>query len=87
MSSGSKWLSLVFVAGALVTPLVTTGCGGHRVYDPYYSDYHRWDSHENVYYQQWIVEGHRDPHRDYKHLNKDEQKQYWDWRHSHGDHH
>lgn len=86
MSSGSRYLSLIFLAGALVTPLVTTACA-HRVYDPYYSDYHHWDHHETVYYQQWIVENHRDPHRDYHHLNKDEQKQYWDWRHSHGDHH
>ncbi len=87
MHRGSRYLSLIFLASALATPLVTTGCATHRVYDPYYSDYHTWDRNENVYYQQWIVENHRDPHRDYKHLNKDEQKQYWDWRHSHGDHH
>ena len=86
MSSGSRYLSLIFLAGALATPLVTSGCA-HRVYDPYYSDYHHWDHHETVYYQQWVVENHRDPHRDYHHLNKDEQKQYWDWRHSHGDRH
>jgi hypothetical protein len=86
MSSGPRYLSLIFLACALATPLVTSGCA-HRVYDPYYSDYHRWDHHETVYYQQWIVENHRDPHRDYHHLNKDEQKQYWDWRHSHGDRH
>ena len=85
MSSGSRWLSLVFVAGALVTPLVTTGCGGHRVYDPYYSDYHRWDNHETVYYQQWETEGHRD-HREFNQRNNDEQKDYWNWRHQH-DHH
>ena len=60
MSSGPRYLSLIFLAGALVTPLVTTGCA-HRVYDPYYSDYHRWDNHENVYYQQWVVEYHEIP--------------------------
>jgi len=87
MSSGSRYMSLVFLAGALVTPLVTTGCGHHRVYDSYHSDYHHWDHNETVYYQQWSVENRRNDHRDYKHLNKDEQKQYWDWRHNHGDHH
>ena len=87
MHVGSRWLGLVFVAGALLTPLVTTGCATHRVYDPYHSDYHHWDRHETVYYQQWVVENHRDPHRDYRRLNKDEQKQYWDWRHHHEDHH
>jgi hypothetical protein len=63
-----------------------TGCAEHhyyRAYDPYHNDYHAWDSHENVYYQQWVVETHRDPHRNYRKLNHDEQKQYWTWRHGH----
>ena len=28
MSSGSRYLSLIFLAGALATPLVTSGCDG-----------------------------------------------------------
>jgi hypothetical protein len=61
------------------------GCAEHRyrTYDPYYNDYHRWDDHERVYYNQCVVETHRDPHRDYRKLNKDEQKEYWTWRHNH----
>ena len=58
----------------------------YRVYDPYHNDYHRWDNHETVYYHQWVVENHRDD-RDFRKLNKDEQKRYWDWRHEHHDYH
>ena len=68
--------------------MITTGCAEHgyyRVYDPYYHDYHRWDDHETVYYNQWARENHHE-NKDFRKLNKDEQKQYWDWRHSHGDH-
>lgn len=69
-------------SAAILLALVTAGCA-HRYYDPYYHDYHTWNHNEVVYYQQWQVENHVDPHRDYKHLSKDQQKQYWDWRHSH----
>jgi hypothetical protein len=69
-------------SGAVISlALLTAGCA-HRYYDPYYNDYHRWDAQENVYYQQWVAENHIDRHRDYRHLSKDEQKRYWDWRHS-----
>jgi len=83
-----RYLGSLFLAAALLLPLAAIGCAEHhyyRVYDPYYSDYHDWDDHERVYYQQWVVETHRDPHRDFRKLGKDDQKQYWTWRHSHTD--
>jgi hypothetical protein len=59
------------------------GCAGRvRVYDSYHNDYHRWNNHETVYYSQWENEGHRD-HRDFNQRSPDEQKDYWNWRHSH----
>jgi hypothetical protein len=71
----------------ILLALTTVGCA-HRYYDSYHNDYHRWDHQEQVYYNQWTVENHIDPHRDYNHLSKDEQKRYWDWRHEHDhDHH
>jgi hypothetical protein len=30
-----------------------------------------------------VVENHSAPHRDYRHLSKEDQKRYWDWRHNH----
>ena len=75
------------LAGVLASSLAGIACEHHyRVYDPYYTDYHRWDNDEVVYYQRWAVETHRDPHRDFRRLRPEEQKEYWTWRHNHGDH-
>jgi len=85
----TKNAGLLFAPLVLLLPLATIGCAEHhyyRAYDPYYNDYHRWDDHERVYYQQWVVENHRDQHRDYRKLDKDDQKRYWEWRRNHGDH-
>jgi len=74
-------LTVVFAA-----PLFMSGCAVHaRVYDPYYGDYHVWAG-ETVYYNQWEHDTHRD-HVDFNRRNSDEQKEYFTWRHSQGDHH
>ena len=72
---------------ALGTIVASTGCAEHRyrTYDPYYNDYHTWNSGEDVYYRQWIGERHYD-NVEYKHQNKDRQKEYWKWRHDHDAH-
>lgn len=72
-------------------PVMMIGCAarvsvGYRAYDPYRRDYHVWDDHETVYYNQWSVETHR-PHREYRKLKHNEQHDYWKWRHDHDDHH
>ncbi len=87
MHCGSRYLSSLLLAVAFFAPALTVGCGGghpYRVYDPYYNDYHRFDDHETVYYHQWTSQNHRDD-RDFRKLNKDDQKQYWNWRHDHHD--
>lgn len=69
----------------MLFPLATIGCAEHhyyRVYDPYYHQYHRWDD-ERIYYRQWAIENHRDPNRDYRHLDREDQRRYWKWRHQH----
>jgi len=89
MSVRSRPLSSLLLAVALASSVAGIACGEHhayRVYDPYYTDYHEWNNDEVVYYNRWTVETHRDPHRDFRRLNKDEQKDYWTWRHNHGDH-
>lgn len=57
---------------------------GYRAYDPGYSDYHTWGPGEAGYYNRWAVETRR-PHRDYRRLRRDEQREYWQWRHAHPD--
>jgi hypothetical protein len=90
MDKASRFLRLCLVAATLAfSVLLGTACGHHhyyRVYDPYYSDYHVWNNDEVVYYNQWSRENHYDEHRDFRKLPPEQQKQYWTWRHSHGDH-
>jgi hypothetical protein len=88
MIRGSRPLSLMLLGAALASG-VGVACASHpyRVYDPYYTDYHVWNNDEVVYYNRWAGETHRDPHRDFRKLNKDDQKQYWTWRHNHEEHH
>jgi hypothetical protein len=87
MIRGSRSLSSLLLAAALASTVAGLACENHpyRVYDPYYTDYHTWNNDEVVYYNQWSAETHRDPHRDFRKLPKDEQKEYWTWRHNHGD--
>ncbi len=71
------------VSTILVSSLAIAGCGVRaRIYDIDHNDYHRWDKHEAVYYNQWVGETHRE-NRDFRRLRPDEQRQYWTWRHSH----
>lgn len=79
-----KKINLLVFAAALSIALLT-GCTVHaRYYDPYYHDYHP-ASGEVVYYNQWERDSHHD-HVELKKRNKEEQKEYWDWRHKQ-DHH
>lgn len=89
MANHSRFVSSLFLAAALACSMPGTACAEHhyyRVYDPYYSDYHVWTNGEVVYYHQWAHEYHRDEHRDFQKLPPAEQREYWAWRHNHGDH-
>ena len=89
MSRGYRYLCALLLAGALTTPVIMSGCAAraeYRVYDPYYSDYHVWNHDEIVYYNRWEGETHRE-HRDFNKRSADEQKEYWTWRHNHGEGH
>jgi hypothetical protein len=55
-----------------------------RVYDRDHKDYHNWDDHENAAWGRFIAENHRKDH-EYAHADKKEQREYWNWRHSHPD--
>ena len=54
----------------------------NRTYDADHDDYHTWDDSETVYYRRWETENHYD-HKDFEVRSKEEQKQYFDWRHKH----
>jgi len=87
----SNRIRSLLITLALASAALTAGCAvhagvGYRVYDPYYSDYHVWDQPEVGYYNQWLGDTHR-PHVEYRKLRKQDQREYWTWRHGHPDHH
>jgi protein-tyrosine phosphatase len=92
MHTLSRALSTLILAAGLSMPLLIAGCSadvGYRTYDPYYNDYHVWNHDEVVYYNNWEHDTHRE-HRDFNKRSKDEQKEYYSWRHNHehdNDHH
>jgi len=84
MSHADRLILSLLLAAALISHVELTGCAArasYRVYDPYYSDYHRWDDHEASFYLRWEGETRRE-HRDFDKREKDEQQEYWTWRHS-----
>jgi len=65
--------------------VLVVGCSarvGYTSYDPYYHDYHAWNDTEVPHYNAWIVETHHN-NVEYSHLSKDDQENYWKWRHDH----
>ncbi len=83
MGFAPRYFRTAIMGAALLAPVLITGCASHatvRVYDPYYNDYHVWNSYEVGYYHQWISETHR-PYREFRELPPPEQREYWAWRH------
>lgn len=75
------------LTAALASIVGLSGCAArasYRVYDPDHEDYHRWDDHEASFYVQWENETRRE-HRDFDKRDRDDQKQYWTWRHGRSD--
>ena len=81
----NRWISTTLFCAALFSTAIFTGCAAHvsagyRVYDPAYRDYHTWGPDEDVYYHRWLGERHYE-YRDFRHLDKGRQRDYWQWRH------
>jgi len=78
----------LFLSGLILAgSFALAGCAarvqtGYRVYDVDHDDYHVWSNDEVVYYSRWENETHR-KHRDYNRRSREEQHEYWQWRHSH----
>jgi hypothetical protein len=86
MRNLSGTFAVMVLAVALAGPVLVAGCEGEvRTYDVGYGDYHTWNHHEVVYYDNWEHETHRD-HVDFAKRNDAEKKEYYSWRHSQGGH-
>jgi hypothetical protein len=91
MHIANRCLASIFLSAALVAPASVIAAPKPqeagvqvRVYDKDHKDYHNWDAHENAAWGRFIVENHRKDH-EYAHADKKEQREYWNWRHSHPD--
>ncbi len=81
----THYVGSLFLAAALIAPVAISGCSARvGVYDEWHGDRHHWDDHEEVVYRGYLTENHRE-YKPYKRLSKNDQKGYWDWRHSHSD--
>lgn len=58
----------------------------NRVYDPDHKDYHNWDGNEQKQWKQYQSTEHLKYH-DYSKANKNDQSNYWNWRHDNDDKH
>ena len=74
------------IVSSLLVSAVLVGsaaCSGSiRVYDEPHRDYHRWNGGENRYYRVWLGERHME-YREFNRLERRDQDEYWQWRHSH----
>lgn len=78
-------LGTLLLGAAISAPLLTGGCAAHtRYYDDYYADYHPWDAREDHAYRAWLAERHYE-WREYNRLTREQQRDYWRWRHNHPD--
>ncbi len=80
-----RCLKPMICSAALAATLFTAGCTVHAGVASgygYRTDYHTWNDHETVYYNQWEVNTHRN-HMEFDKRSGDDQKAYWKWRHHH----
>ncbi len=89
MRNLNRYLNSLVLAAAVAAPVIVVDEAkaqevSVRVYDHDHHDYHNWDHHEDVVYRRYLGENHRD-YRGYNHLSHHDQREYWNYRHSHPD--
>jgi hypothetical protein len=73
------------LGGSVVLPAVAQAQGVQlRFYDRSHRDYHRWNSDEDRLYREYLNE-HRRRYRAFSRMNRHQQREYWRWRHDHGE--
>jgi len=79
-------LSGFLLGAALIAPVAVRADEHHdkRYYDRDHKDYHQWNGQEDRAYRVYLGEQHRN-YRDFSRVRRNEQSQYFAWRHSHPD--
>jgi hypothetical protein len=80
-----RYFQIVLLGVGLMAPLALSA-GDHpkRYYDREHRDYHEWNDGEQQSYQRFLSEK-RYEHHDWQRARKQEQRDYWQWRHQHPD--
>jgi hypothetical protein len=96
MHSTYRYITSLFLAAVLAAPAAMAAPrpqdsrdrdnNDHsgQVYDSGHKDYHNWNDNENQAWGRYESENHKKA-RDFSKVNKKQQAQYWNWRHSHPD--
>jgi hypothetical protein len=86
-----RYVASLFLTAALAAPVAIVAAPAPqdagvqvRVYDRDHKDYHNWDDHENHAWGAYLEHNHYH-NQEYAHASKKEQREYWNWRHSHPD--
>src|SRR5881227_1899503 len=86
-----KYAGAALFAAALMAPVAVVAQDdhrdenrSHRYYDRGHKDYHEWNDNEDRSYRQYLNEHHQ-KHRDFSRLSSRQQRDYWRWRHDHGE--
>jgi type III secretory pathway component EscR len=79
-------LSALVLSTTMIGPVVAQAKAPQekRYYDKSGKDYHTWNSNEDRAYRSYLTEQHQQ-YRDFNKVNRNQQQQYFAWRHQHSD--
>ena len=79
-------LSALVLSTTLIGPVVAQAKTPQekRYHDKSGKDYHTWNSNEDRAYRSYVTEQHQQ-YRDFNRVNRNQQQQYFNWRHQHSD--
>ena len=77
-----RYLTTLLLGAALCTPGVMHA---KKYYDRDRHDYHEWNEHEERAYRHWLQEERRHEYHPWVKARRQEQMEYWRWRHAHPD--
>lgn len=91
----SRYLSAFLLGTLLTIPVTAIRADEHeehhdrdharRYYDPDRHDWHEWNERETRAYRRWREERREREFRDFANARREEQREYWRWRHEHPD--
>lgn len=89
-----RYFKVIVLSAALVVPVLVSAQDrdhpgqnnqqSRRYEDKAHKDSHEWNADEDQAYRRYLQEHHK-KYRDFAKAKKNEQNDYWNWRHAHSD--